>query len=186
MAINKFLCYDLIRLAALARLRKRESDAGQIAYPEKGVNILNYAGFWRRTAASVIDLLILSIITLPLLYLIYGEAYFTPVPEDSSVFASRGVADLFFNYIFPIVFTLFFWLKFAATPGKMALGVKVVDAVTGEKINLRQSIIRYIGYFVATLPLFLGIFWVAFDKRKQGWHDKMAGTAVVRKYSGFN
>lgn len=126
-------------------------------------------------------MLILWIIILPLLYLIYGEAYFTVTPENDSVFAYHGWADLFFSYVFPIGFTLFFWLKFAATPGKMVLGVKVVDAVTGENISLRQSIIRYIGYFVSTIPLLLGIIWVAFDKRKQGWHDKMAGTAVVRK-----
>ncbi|WP_373752989.1 RDD family protein [Neisseria weixii] len=142
---------------------------------------MNYAGFWRRTAASLIDGLILAVITLVALYMIYGEEYFTYVPEDGNFFVSFGFADIFLNYIFPIVFTLFFWLKCAATPGKMALGLKVVDVNTGENINIRQSVIRYVGYFVAMIPLCLGIFWVGFDKRKQGWHDKMAGTAVVHK-----
>ncbi|MBL8320870.1 MAG: RDD family protein, partial [Acinetobacter sp.] len=45
---------------------------------------------------------------------------------------------------------------------------------------LKQSIIRYVGYFPAMMALFIGIFWVAFDKRKQGWHDKMANTVVIR------
>lgn len=143
--------------------------------------MLKYAGFWIRTAACAVDTLVFLIITLPLLYLIYGETYFTFIPEDGSLFVYHGFADLLLNYIFPIVFTFFFWLKFAATPGKMLFGVKVVDVDTGENINLRQSVIRYIGYFVAMIPFCLGLLWVAFDKRKQGWHDKMAGTAVVCK-----
>jgi uncharacterized RDD family membrane protein YckC len=40
--------------------------------------------------------------------------------------------------------------------------------------------LRYAGYFVALLPVGLGILWVAFDARKQGWHDKLAKTVVVR------
>ena len=142
---------------------------------------MDYAGFWLRTLAALIDTLIFLVITLPLLYLIYGDAYFTFIPEDDSVFVYHGLADVLLNYIFPFVFTLFCWLKYSATPGKMVLGLKVVDVNTGADINLRQSVLRYIGYFVAMIPLLLGIFWVAFDKRKQGWHDKMAGTAVVRR-----
>lgn len=141
---------------------------------------MNYAGFWLRCAANLIDWLILMPVILFALYLIYGAEYFTYVPQDGSLFYSHGFADVFFNYIFPFLYTLFFWLKFSATPGKMLLGLKVVDAQTGENINLRRSLIRYIGYIVAMIPLFLGYLWVAFDKRKQGWHDKMAGTAVVR------
>ena len=53
------------------------------------------------------------------------------------------------------------------------------DAATGEKPTMKQWILRYIGYFVSIVPLGLGYVWVAFDKRKQGWHDKLAGTVVV-------
>ncbi|EGZ51346.1 RDD family protein [Neisseria wadsworthii] len=139
---------------------------------------MNYAGFWIRTVAVIIDTIILMIVILPLMYLIYGDAYFAVSDE---IRYSFGFWDTFLNHIFPAIFTLFFWNKFAATPGKMLLALKVVDAKTGEDIDLRQSIIRYIGYFIAILPLFLGLIWVAFDKRKQGWHDKMAGTVIVRK-----
>ena len=51
-------------------------------------------------------------------------------------------------------------------------------AVLGE--TLTQLVIRYLGYFVSTIPLGLGLLWVGFDRRKQGWHDKMANTVVVR------
>jgi uncharacterized RDD family membrane protein YckC len=62
----------------------------------------------------------------------------------------------------------------------MVVSAKIVDAKTGGKPTTQQLVVRYLGYFVSTIPLGLGLLWVAFDPRKQGWHDKMAGTVVVR------
>jgi uncharacterized RDD family membrane protein YckC len=76
---------------------------------------------------------------------------------------------------------VFCWVKFAGTPGKRLLRLKVLDERTGENITVGQGIIRYIGYFPAILVLFIGLIWVAFDSKKQGWHDKMAKTVVVRE-----
>jgi uncharacterized RDD family membrane protein YckC len=70
-----------------------------------------------------------------------------------------------------------------ATPGKMAITAKVVDAATGERASMAQLIMRYFAYFISSLPLGLGFIWVAFDKRKQGWHDKIAGTVVIKQIS---
>ena len=66
------------------------------------------------------------------------------------------------------------------TPGKIILGLKIVDVHTGSKLSIGQAIGRYVGYIIAVLPMFAGIFWVGIDKRKQGWHDKLAGTVVIR------
>jgi len=63
----------------------------------------------------------------------------------------------------------------------MAISAKIVDAKTGEQPSTAQFIGRYFAYFISVLPLCLGMVWVAFDMRKQGWHDKLAGTVVVRK-----
>lgn len=73
-----------------------------------------------------------------------------------------------------------FWLMKQATPGKFAISAKIVDAKTGGEPSIGQCIIRYLAYFLSTIPLCLGFIWVAFDSRKQGWHDKIAGTVVVR------
>jgi uncharacterized RDD family membrane protein YckC len=62
----------------------------------------------------------------------------------------------------------------------MAIGARIVDAGSGAAPTGRRLFVRYLGYYVSTLPLLLGFLWVAFDPRKQGWHDKMAGTVVVR------
>jgi len=133
-----------------------------------------YAGFWIRLGAGIIDSIILLIISLPVLYVIYGDEYFF---SESIIL---GFFDIFINYIFPAIAVVLFWIYKSATPGKMATKLTIVDAKTGEKPSTGQFVGRYLGYFIATIPLFLGLIWIAFDKRKQGWHDKLAGTVVLR------
>ena len=70
--------------------------------------------------------------------------------------------------------------KFTPSAGQVTISLRVVDATTGGPLSLGQSIGRYLGYYVSTIPLLMGLIWVAFDRRKQGWHDKLAGTVVIR------
>lgn len=135
---------------------------------------LEYVGFWPRVGASLIDTICLLVITLPLVTAIYGAAYW-----DGTSFIA-GPADVLISWVLPAVLIVVLWMKFGATPGKMALGATIVDARTGAKPTATQALVRYVGYFVAGIPLGLGLIWVGFDPRKQGWHDKMAGTVVVR------
>ena len=136
-------------------------------------DINKYTGFWPRVGASLIDTVILIVITFPILISIYGWDYF----EGDSLVA--GFADFILSWVFPLIAIIAFWVCRQATPGKMVISARIVDAKTGDKPTLQQYIVRYIGYFIATIPLGLGIFWVAWDKRKQGWHDKLAGTVVI-------
>lgn len=136
----------------------------------------DYAGFWIRTAAVLIDTLVLMAITWPLLALIYGLGYF----DLSRPRLIAGTADVLLSWALPVAFTVAFWLYKQATPGKMAVSIVVVDATTGNTLTVGQSIGRYLGYFLSAAPLGLGFIWVVFDPRKQGWHDKLAGTVVVR------
>jgi uncharacterized RDD family membrane protein YckC len=75
---------------------------------------------------------------------------------------------------------LVFWHYKKSTPGKMLFKAQIVDAKTGEKMGSGQAFARYLAYAVSVLPCCLGLIWVAFDSKKQGWHDKLAGTVVVR------
>ena len=137
-----------------------------------------YAGFWIRLWASVIDSVLVSILILPVLTAVYGPQYW------STGGFIKGPVDFLLSWVAPAVVVVLFWLTRQATPGKMAIGARIVDAKTGGKPSTGQLIARYLGYFVATLPFLLGFFWVAFDSRKQGWHDKLAGTVVIRKKGG--
>jgi len=134
-----------------------------------------YVGFWARVAASIIDTIIIMAVTMPLLLAIYGKEYLL---GDSFI---HGAADFLISYILPAVAVILFWIYKSATPGKMAINAEIVDAKTFGKPSKAQLIGRYLGYYVSMIPLMLGIIWVAFDARKQGWHDKLAGTVVIQK-----
>jgi uncharacterized RDD family membrane protein YckC len=108
--------------------------------------------------------------------LIYGFGQYL----NSGPLSYLGVWHILLELILPITLTILLWLRFSATPGKMFLKLKIVDIKTSGPINFRQALIRYIGYLPSFYCLLLGILWVAFDKRKQGWHDKLASTAVIR------
>ena len=139
---------------------------------------LEYAGFWVRVWASLIDTLLLGVFVYPLLTALYGQAYW-----NTSTFV-RGPLDFLLSWVLPAIVVLLFWVTRQATPGKMAISARIVDARTGDKPSTGQLLGRYLGYFVSAIPFCLGLLWVAFDPRKQGWHDKLAGTVVVRKKGG--
>lgn len=139
------------------------------------MNKLEYAGFWIRAGAAIIDTILLLIIVVPILTAIYGGDYWIGAAGD------QGVTGILLNYILPAIVVLIFWVYKSATPGKMATNLTIVDAKTGEKPSTAQFVGRYLAYYVSMLPLFVGIIWVGIDKRKQGWHDKLAGTVVIKK-----
>lgn len=126
----------------------------------------------------MIDTLLVLAITLPMVVAIYGWKYFD---AGSGLFA--GPADFLISWILPAIAVIAFWFYRQATPGKSALSLRVLDADTGERLSLGQAVGRYLGYFASIIPLCIGLIWVAFDSRKQGWHDKLAGTVVVRAKS---
>lgn len=137
---------------------------------------LSYAGFWIRTWASIIDTVLIMMVTVPLLIWIYGWDY----PAMQQTGALAGPADFLISWVLPTIAIIAFWINRQATPGKMAISARIVDAASGNTPTNGQMIGRYFAYFISTIPLCLGFLWIAFDRRKQGWHDKLAGTVVVR------
>lgn len=133
-----------------------------------------YAGFGVRLLATIIDVIIMMLVIFPIMYAIYGDAYFT----SESLYL--GVIDFLINTVLPFVVYVFMWIKFAGTPGKLIFNLKVLDEKTGNHITPTQGIIRYFGYLVSAVVFCLGYFWVIFDKKNQSWHDKMAKTVVVK------
>lgn len=144
-----------------------------MTHPEEGVEV--YVGFWARAGASLLDTLLWLLVVTPLLWWIYGSELF-----DTEAFRAGGW-DVVISWLMPAIATILFWVYRSATPGKMAIGARVVDARTGARPSTLQLIGRYLGYYVSATPLGLGLLWIAWDARKQGWHDKLAGTVVVRR-----
>ncbi len=133
-----------------------------------------YAGFWQRFAAFVIDWLIVSVISVPLMALFLGAGFF-------SLEAAAGAWDLATALVVAVA-VIGFWRYCGATPGKIAMDVRIVDAKTGGRPATARLVVRFLCYFVSAAPLCLGFIWIAIDRRKQGWHDKIAGTVVVEEF----
>jgi uncharacterized RDD family membrane protein YckC len=134
-----------------------------------------YVGFGRRLAAVIIDMLIVGVVTLPLLYAVYGAEAF------NTERMLLGPVDFAVSYVLPAVYVIGFWIYRQATPGKMAISAVVVDARTGGRVPLARLIGRYFAYFISAAPLGLGFLWIFVDKRKQGWHDKIVRTVVIEE-----
>lgn len=128
-----------------------------------------YVGFWQRVISNIIDWMILSGIS---------AAMFTRFNLVETVLADYL---LIFSYLPLILYAVISWKLFGATPGKLILRIKIVDAQTGNIPSIWKLVIRFFIYLISVVSLFLGNFWIGLDSRKQSWHDKVAGTIVVRR-----
>lgn len=133
---------------------------------------MEYAGFWRRLGANIID------------------GFFILMFNWSIVFSlgfgniSRGInkneLSSIIGFLIGVGYVIFFWAtQNGQTLGKRAMAVRIVKE-SGEPVDFATAIIRYIGYIISSIVLLLGFIWVIFDPKKQGWHDKIAKTYVIK------
>lgn len=119
-----------------------------------------YAGFWIRFVAEVADTIIILLPSYLLIYLL-GE-FITP-----------------YTTLLAFIYDVYFIGKEGATPGKKLFHIYVIGENGESPIGYEKAAIRFIGKSVSALILGLGLFWIAFDSKKQGWHDKIAKTYVI-------
>jgi uncharacterized RDD family membrane protein YckC len=138
-----------------------------------------YAGFWKRVAASVIDSLAIGIpvgIVAAILGGLAGGGF-------SSLETFNAVQTLSSYLLGAIAFAWFHSSAgLLATPGKLAVGIKVVRT-DGDKITFLRGFGRYWAYLLSSLLLCIGLIMAAFTERKQGLHDLMCDTLVVDKWA---
>ncbi len=140
-----------------------------------------YAGFVTRLVAFIIDRAIVAIIVFIAVWaiewlmnafeiniLLFAEGKEWQIPLVLGVGIYLGVR---------LIYDIGFWLLTGQTPGKRVLGVRVVRT-DGKRLSFWNALRRVIGYIVSSI-LFLGYLWILFDNRRQGFHDKLAGTMVV-------
>jgi uncharacterized RDD family membrane protein YckC len=144
-----------------------------------------YGGFWRRWVALMIDKFILSIIYFTLVMLelrIFPSSSYTRHPDlPAGIWGSMNSRFLLGHCLISIIISMAYFTYFhgaiGQTPGKILLKLQVVGT-TGKKLTYGIALLRWIGCIISSLAFFLGFLWVAFDSKKQGWHDKIAGTVV--------
>jgi uncharacterized RDD family membrane protein YckC len=125
-------------------------------------------GFFPRLVAYIIDAIILGIV-----YWIINLIFSMPGDPTIAMLGSLIAALVGLAYL------IYFWTSTGQTPGKKVMGIKVV-ATDGSKLTTGKAILRIIGYAISGAIIFLGFIWILIDKDKQGWHDKIAGTYVVK------
>ena len=138
-------------------------------------------GFWIRVAATIIDNVILYMLAgilsaVGIIALGMGSAGLEALDEDS-MFQLFGPLYLF-NSILTIVYYTYFHGNTGQTPGKMVCKIKVVN-LKGERLGYPRSFLRWVGYIISSFVFCLGFLWIVWDKNKQGWHDKIAGSYVI-------
>lgn len=141
------------------------------------VKTVKLAGFGLRAAAFVIDTVfvwfcsMLLGVTVGLVgYLLTMYTADGPAPLDRLV--------VICGLIFSVAYYLAAWTKSGQTLGKVALGIKIVGA-DGQPPSGGKAVLRYLGYILNAILLSIGFLWAAFDRKRQGWHDKIAGTYVI-------
>lgn len=132
------------------------------------------AGFILRFLAVVLDFLFIFLFVTVPVALVSGSVSLAGV--DNPLWMNLGL-----GYLLPLIGTLWFWQKYLGTPGKLLMGIQIVDIRTGRKPSFLKSTVRYFAYIVSIAPLFLGFIWIAFDKNKRGFHDYISGTAVIKR-----
>ena len=149
-----------------------------------------YAGFWIRVVALLIDEIILFVPLVIVFIATEGSTFtnYTNCVQSGELTTVCSSAYLGSVGLFELValgasavYSILLWALFGGTLGQRMLGLHVVDAATGQNIGLGRSIGRYVGFVISAIALDIGFIWAAFDPRKQGWHDKIASTFVVRK-----
>jgi len=151
----------------------------------------NYAGFWIRFVAFIIDGLILNTLAFILILPVLGMIGF----------ASFGISELtnmdpeafglaLFAILLPLSIAniIMYWLYFAvqqssswqATLGKRAVGIIVTD-VHGERLTFTTASLRYLGRVISNMTMLIGYIIAAFTEKKQALHDLIAGSVVVFK-----
>lgn len=125
------------------------------ALAETGATVLPRAGFWIRIAASLIDLFLIGVMV-------------TIVDPLGILFA-----PLF------AVYCVCLWALKATTIGGIVCGLTIVR-LDGQRVTWTVALVRLLGGFLSLAAAGLGFIWVAFDDEKQSWHDKIAGTTIVR------
>jgi uncharacterized RDD family membrane protein YckC len=155
-----------------------------------GVAGPTYAGFWIRVVARIVDSIIVGIPLSILFFILFaaagGAAGLTsgssPSQQNAAGAALGGVLILFYLLVLAVTigYWVYFWGTSGSTLGMRLFHLRVVDANTGQPIGLGRAFVRWLMTLVNSWACYIGWIWVAFDSRKQGWHDKVANSVVLQ------
>jgi uncharacterized RDD family membrane protein YckC len=138
-----------------------------------------YAGFISRLIAFGIDIAVITVSILALTWLLSATASLFSIDRFARMDVALKITILSIATLFyTAVYYIFFWTLAGQTPGKTLMGLRITT-LEGQPLSFGRSLRRFIGYIVSILAFWLGFLWILLDNRRQGWHDKIAGTFVI-------
>jgi len=143
-----------------ARIRQGTDYCPNCGAMQKSARDSDYAGLFVRVGAGIIDML-------------------APLVVTGLIFPFLNIPGLFL--ILLVAYHAFFTYRMGQTPGKMLLGLQVVDS-EGNKPTLKQILLReVVGKLAIFFTLFIGLLWIIWEPKRRGWHDYLGGTFVTHK-----
>ena len=152
-----------------------------------------YAGFISRFLARLIDILIIigtislvtAVVNILLDFFGLNQVVLAvdSISQNFNLAAMAQVVSLALLALFTSTFAFVYTigsnvLTGGRTPGKLLMGLRIVR-FDGKQYTFGRAVGRFFAFYLAFIPLALGIFWVLIDDRRQGWHDKIANTCVI-------
>ena len=134
----------------------------QTPEPEVITSLYTYVGFGRRLVAYIIDFALIS----------FSFAILV-------VFGAESIPDMLAQLAMAFYFIGFWVLWNGQTIGKKIMKIKIIT-IDGKPLTAGKAMWRYFGYILSSMALFMGFLWIIWDKKHQGWHDKMAKTLVIK------
>jgi uncharacterized RDD family membrane protein YckC len=141
-------------------------------------------GFGPRLAATLIDGAMVGFLGFMLAFILGFIAIFTNMVNPGQVNGVLELLTVLCLLFFSILYYIGFWTTDGQTMGKTIVGLKVIRT-DGTQLSVGRALLRYIGYIVSASLFSIGFLWAAFDPKRQGWHDKLAGTLVVYAETEF-
>jgi uncharacterized RDD family membrane protein YckC len=119
--------------------------------------------------------------------LLFTEAVMMPElditqPDQLAAMLEKTLNGFLLECLFASLVLIGFWMYFGSSPGKLLFKGYIVDAKTLQPASRWQLIVRSLAYYISLIPMGLGFIWIGLDSRKQGWHDKLAGTVVISRH----
>jgi uncharacterized RDD family membrane protein YckC len=155
----------------------------------------NYAGFWLRFVAVIIDGLILGVVQFVAIMPILGimgigvandiqnfdsSDQAEALSMMTSMMAMAGISQVVFLVIQTLYYSFMESSSYQASVGKIVLGLKVTD-VNGNKLDFTKALVRNLCKIISSMILLIGYLMAAFTEKKQALHDMIANTLVVKK-----
>jgi uncharacterized RDD family membrane protein YckC len=141
-------------------------------------------GFGPRLVATIVDGAMVGFLGFMLAFIIGIIAMFANMISPEQVNGVLELLTVICLLVFAVIYYIGFWTTGGQTMGKTIIGLKVMRT-DGTQLSVGRALLRFIGYIVNAGLFSIGFIWGAFDAKRQGWHDKLAGTLVVYEGTEF-